>query len=298
MSIVITTPTGQIGGQVASTLIAAGADVRLLARDAARLPDALRGAAEVREGSLQDAAFLRDALTGASALFLLIPPDLSAADWAASQLGIGRAAADAVRANGIQRVVLVSSQGADRDDLFAISHVGQVERMLQAVAPNVVSLRAGFFFENFLSAVPTIAGHGAIYMRLAPEARTAMVATRDIAATAARYLQETTWTGHHAVGVDGPADLSFAEAAAAIGRALGSDVRYVQATREQTIGALLGAGASEHVATEYTAMFEAMEASGFARLPRTAESTTPTTLEQWAAEVLAPAVRSAALVPA
>lgn len=296
MRIAVTTPTGNIGSRVVQKLLDAGTDVTLLARDPSKLPEDVRARATVRQGSLEDAAFVREATAGADVLFLLIPPHFTTTDWAGFQLGIGRAAADAVRANGIQRVVFLSSGGAHRDDLLAVSRLGQVERLLQDAAPNVVSLRAGFFFENFLSAVPTIADHGAIYMSLRPDTPLAMVATRDIGDAAARWLLDAGWTGHHVRGVQGPADVSPAEAADAIGRAIGRDVRYVQVSREDARQALLGFGASEHVADEYSRLFTGLDVHAADREPRTAETTTPTTIEAWARETVLPLIPEPAAV--
>lgn len=291
MSIFLTTPTGNIGSRVAANLVAAGADFAVLARDPARLDPAVRERARVVQGSLEDAELLVEATAGAGALFLLIPPVYHTEDWAGFQRGIAANAAEAVRRNGIRRVVILSSMGAHRDDLLAISRVGEAERLLRTVAPDVVSLRAGFFFENFLSAVPTLAGHGTIYMRNRADARTPMVATADIGDVASRWLLDPTWTGSHDVGVHGPADLSFTEAAEAIGRGIGRDVRYVQVTDEQMRDALLGAGASAHVAEEYTRMFVRLDEIDFQREEaRTPETTTPTTLEAWARETLRPLV--------
>jgi uncharacterized protein YbjT (DUF2867 family) len=290
MRIAVTTPTGNIGSRVAETLIEAGADLTLLARDPSRLPEDVRARATVRQGTLEDADFVREATAGADALFLLIPPTYTTDDWAAFQLGIGRAAADAVRANGIRRVVLLSSGGAHRDDLFAVSRLGQVERMLEEAAPDVVSLRAGFFMENFLAAVPTIADHGAIYMSLGPDTSLAMVATRDIGDVAARWLLDAGWSGHHVAGVHGPADLTPADVARAFSAVLGREVRYVQVSEEDARQALRGMGASEHVADEYSRLFTALDRHAADREPRTPETTTPTTIEAWARETLLPLV--------
>lgn len=288
MRIAVTTPTGHIGSRVVQRLREAGADFVVLARDPSRLPEEVRPHA--RQGSLEDAAFVREATADADVLFLLVPPHFTTTDWAAFQRGIGRAAAEAVRANGIRRVVLLSSSGAHRDDMFAVSRLGEIERLLEGAAPDVVSLRPGFFFENFLSAVPTLAGQGTIYMNNAPETRMAMIATRDIGDEAARWLLDASWSGHHVRPLHGPADLTFAEAAAAIGAGLGREVRYVQVPPEAVRQALLSVGASEHVAEEYTRLFVALDANAADREPRTPETTTPTTLEAWAREVLAPAV--------
>lgn len=290
MRIAVTTPTGNIGSRVVEKLIEAGADLTLLARDPSRLPDDVRARATIRQGTLEDADFLREATAGADALFLLIPPHYTTDDWAGFQLGIGRAAADAVRANGIRRVVLLSSGGAHRDDLFAVSRSGQVERMLEEAAPDVVSLRAGFFMENFLSAVPTIADHGAIYLSLSPDTSLAIVATRDIGDVAARWLLDGSWSGHHVAGVHGPADLTPADVARAFSAVLGREVRYVQVSEEDARQALRGMGASEHVADEYPRLFTALDRHAADREPRTAETTTPTTIETWARETLLPLV--------
>ena len=63
--IALTGATGELGSRVAARLAPAGADVRLVVRDAARAP-ALPGS-EVREnpGGYADAAGLQAALTGA-----------------------------------------------------------------------------------------------------------------------------------------------------------------------------------------------------------------------------------------
>lgn len=296
MRIAVTTPTGNIGSRVVEKLIEAGADLTVLARDPAKLPDDVRARATVRQGTLEDVGFVRAATAGADALFLLIPPTYTTDDWAGFQLGIGRAAADAVRANGIRRVVFLSSGGAHRDDLFAVSRLGKVERMLEEAAPDVVSLRAGFFMENFLSAVPTIADHGAIYMTLNPDLSLAVVATRDIGDEAARWLLDEGWSGHHVRAVQGPADITPDDVAAAFSAVLGREVRYVQVPEEGAREALRGMGASEHVADEYPRMFTAFNQHAHDREPRTPETTTPTTIEAWAREVLLPLVGEPAAV--
>jgi uncharacterized protein YbjT (DUF2867 family) len=294
MRIAVTTPTGNIGSRVVERLLESDAEVVVLARDPGRLPEAVRARAAVRQGALEDADFVREATVGADALFLLVPPHPTTEDWEGFQLGVGRIAADAVRVNGIGRVVVLSSVGAHRDDLLAITRLGKVERMMEEAAPNVVSLRAGFFFENFLGAVPTIADHGSVYMSSGADTRIPMVATRDIGDAAARWLLDGGGTGHHVRGVQGAADLTFAEAAAAIGAGVGREVRYVQVPAAAAKEALMGMGSSEHVADEYARMFTALAAAAGDHEPRTAETTTPTTLEAWAREVMRPLVEAAA----
>lgn len=293
MSITVTTPTGHIGARVVERLLEAGADVTVLVRDAARLAPAVRDRVRVVEGDLTDAAALQEATRGASALFLLVPPIFQTGDWAGWQRAIGRHAVEAVRANGVARVVFLSSAGAQRDDMYAVSRLGEIERALFAAAPHVATLRAGFFLENFLSAAGSIAAEGNIYMTLPPDRPHGMVATRDIGDVASRFVLDPSWTGHVVRGVHGAADLTPLEAAAAFSEALGRPVRYVQVPDEGMTGALLGMGASAHVAEEYPKLMAAMGRLDYRTESRTAETTTPTTAGQWAREVLAPAVEGA-----
>lgn len=293
MSIVVTTPTGQIGSRVVERLLGAGAETAVLVRDPARLPAAVRAQVAVHRGDLADVGALRAAVRGARALFLVVPPFMQTDDWAESQRAVGRAAAEAVRAEGVERVVLVSSAGAQRDDLYAVSRLGEIERMLADAAPHVLSLRAGFFFENFLGAVPTVADHGALYLTLKPERRISMVATRDIGDVAADALLGGGWTGFRVRGVHGAADLSPNDVAGAFASALGRPVRYVQVDAAAARQALLQAGASAHVADEYPRLFAGFAELDYQAEPRTPETTTPTTIAEWARVVIVPAVSGA-----
>lgn len=291
MSILVTTPTGHVGSRVARRLLEGGADFAVFARDPSKLPADLQSRAI--QGDLEDAAVLTKALEGRAALFLVVPPKFDVDDWRAFIRRIGEHAVEAVKAAGVRRVVLLSSAGAERDDLGPVSGVGEVERLLHAAVPDVVSLRAGFFFENFLMNVGTIR-QGALYASLPPETRRPMVATDDIGDVAARWLLDPSWTGHHAVGVHGPADLTMPEAAEKLSAGLGRAVQYVPVPSETILDAMRGMGASESFATEYGKMFDGYARDATPAEPRTADTTTPTTLDAWAARTLKPALAAAA----
>ncbi len=73
--IVITAPTSRIGRQVVDRLLAADASLRVIARDPARLPAAVRDRVEVVSGSHGDPAVVAEAFDGADAVFWLVPAD-------------------------------------------------------------------------------------------------------------------------------------------------------------------------------------------------------------------------------
>lgn len=79
MAIAITTPTGNVGRKVTERLLANGADLILLVRDAEKLSDAVRQQAKVFSGSIDDSAFVIEATKGAEALFWVSPNNFNSA---------------------------------------------------------------------------------------------------------------------------------------------------------------------------------------------------------------------------
>ncbi|SEB23594.1 NmrA family NAD(P)-binding protein [Variovorax sp. YR216] len=99
--ILVTGATGRLGRLLVPRLLARGAHVRALTREAGRAASLAADGAEVVVGDLGDGASLRHAFHGASHLFLLSPisPEL-----AAEQI----AAIAAAKAAGVQRIVKLS----------------------------------------------------------------------------------------------------------------------------------------------------------------------------------------------
>jgi uncharacterized protein YbjT (DUF2867 family) len=74
MSIVINTPTSNIGRALAARLLDAGESITILSRDKKKVEELHRRGARVIEGSFEDPALLAEALKGAESLFWLTPP--------------------------------------------------------------------------------------------------------------------------------------------------------------------------------------------------------------------------------
>jgi uncharacterized protein YbjT (DUF2867 family) len=209
-------------------------------------------------------------------------------------------AQQAIRSSGIARVVLLSSFGAELPDLGPITFLGQAETVIRSAAPNLTILRATYFMENLLTSVPTVRDAGTVYNVFAPEMPIPMIATRDVADVAAERLLDATWSGQSIRGLQGPADITFTDVARAIGTALGRAVKYVQAPVEVAEGGMRAAGMSEAVVAGYGAMLRGISMLGrkVAAEPRSPESTTPTTIDEFARTVFAPAVQQADAVHA
>jgi uncharacterized protein YbjT (DUF2867 family) len=120
-----------------------------------------------------------------------------------------------------------------------------------------------------------------------------MIATRDVADAAADALTDTDWHGVRTKPLHGPRDYTYNEAADIIGKAVGRPVKFVTVSYEQAREQLLGMGVSENVTDRYLEMYEAFEAGRVvSEHPRSPDTTTPTTFEEFARDTLAPAVKA------
>jgi uncharacterized protein YbjT (DUF2867 family) len=165
------------------------------------------------------------------------------------------------------------------------------QRFEQYPGLNLVHLRAGYFMENLLASIGLIRGAGLNGGMLPPDLPITMIATRDVAAVAARLLTRPAFTDRTARELQGPREYTMREATAILGAAIGRpDLPYVQFGEPDTRQALAGAGFSPPMVDLYIEMLHGM-GSGVvrARQPRSADTTTPTTLEAFAARVFAPA---------
>ena len=70
------------------------------------------------------------------------------------------------------------------------------------------ALSMPFYMENLLTQLGAIREHGTFSLTFAADRPLAMVATRDIAATAAALLADRSWTGQEHVPVFGPDRIS------------------------------------------------------------------------------------------
>lgn len=284
--------SGQIGGKIARRLLDAGQTVRALGRSPESLAPLVAQGAEARVGSLLDVAFVTRALTGADAAFLLIPPNPASPDYPAEQAATSAALVSAVRDSGIPNVLTLSSVGADTLGNGPIDGLHRNEAAFKALeGRSILHLRPAYFMENHLESIGLIKSMGVNGSAVAPDLSFGMIATRDIAAVAERRLLDLDFQGQTAQELHGPRDYTMTEATRILGASIGRlDLGYIQFPYEDTRQALLGMGMGASLAGLYVDMSRAFnEGRLIPSLPRSAATTTPTTLEQFAAEVFAPA---------
>jgi uncharacterized protein YbjT (DUF2867 family) len=288
MSIVITTPTGNIGKHALQQLLQAGADVSVIVRQPEKLSDSIRGRVKIHQGSITDVGLVTKAFQGAKAALWVTPPNITHPDVAAYHSELGAVAARAIKESKIPYVVNVSSAGAHLENAGPISGLATIERRMNEVAENIVHLRPGFFMENFLQQIEPIKSDGVIYEPLPGDLPYPLIATQDIGDVAAQLLLGMNWSGHQVRGLHGAADLTFAGATKILSDSIGKPVKYVQITPDQAYQAFLAIGASPGFAKALVEMYQALSNPNAIAESRTPETTTPTTLREWSDSVLRP----------
>jgi uncharacterized protein YbjT (DUF2867 family) len=295
---VITGATGNTGSVIASRLLAGGQKVRAIGRDAKRLESLARKGAEVLVASVEDAAALTRAFTGARAVYVMIPPAGQSPDVRAFQERVSDAYAAALRDSGVPYAVLLSSVGADKPEKTGpILGLRSLEQKVNRIAPlNVLSLRATTFLDNLMAQAPVIQAMGSLAGELRPDLKFPMIATGDIGVYAAERLLRLDFQGQQTQELLGAEEVSYQQAASVIGKAIGKPgLAYVQLPPEQVRLALLQMGMSASMADLLLEMTESINRGYIVPLEkRSGKNTTPTTLQQFVAEVFAPAFRARA----
>jgi uncharacterized protein YbjT (DUF2867 family) len=292
VKIAVTTPTGHVGSVVVDFLLDSGDDisVTLLGRRATTLRSFIERGAQISIGSQDDPDHLVEATQGVDALLWVTPPGYGSDNVRAFQNRLGKAAATAIRANRIPRVVNLSSIGAQFvSGVGPISGLHDVESWLDDTASNVTHLRPGFFFENLLGQLDSIRNWGRISLPLSGSRRYPMIATRDIAHVAAERLLDRSWTGHSVRELHGPAELCYDEVAGILSEALGRKIVYIKCNREEAHQYMLDNAISENAAELMLEMYDAIEMERLRPIQRrTVETTTTTSLVKFVYEVMLP----------
>lgn len=280
---IITGATGHTGKRISENLLAAGQTVKVISRSVEKVADLVSKGAIPAIGDLADAEFLTQTFKGATAVYLMIPPKFDVTDWRAFQRSLTEAFVTALKASGVQKVVLLSSQGAHLlEGAGPVSGLAELEHALHAIdGLEVKALRPGYFMENLFASVGMIQHAGINGSSLRGDVRFPIVHTRDIAEVATKHLLALDFSGHTHEFVGGAADLTMEEVTATIGQAIGKpELPYITFSPADAKAGMEQAGLPATIADGYNELFGALNSGiyqeGYHRSP---EITTPTTLE-------------------
>ena len=213
--ILVTGATGTVGSRVVAALVGSGAVVRAASRTPSDRP---AGPVEQVRFDFHDPSTFAAAFAGVRTLFLVRPPALA-------RLGDLEPALRAGLAAGLEHVVLLSVQGAER--VPVLPHA-RIERWLRAARVRWTFLRPSFFDQNLVSVHgPALRRYGELTVP-AGRGRTAFVDAHDVGDAAARVLLEPEQHAGRAYTLTGSEALTYGEVAGIMTAVLGRSVRYTQ----------------------------------------------------------------------
>jgi uncharacterized protein YbjT (DUF2867 family) len=219
---VATGATGDTGSVVAKELLARGQKVRVIGRTADRLQRLAKLGAEPFASDLTDADALARSLTGAQAVYVMVPPDVRSEDVLAYSQRVSDTLVSAIEKAGIKHAATLSSIGADKTEKTgSVTGLTYLEQKLHRIAGlHPICLRAGYFMENTLAQIGMLQALGKAAGPLRGDLKPPMIATRDIGAFAADALLKVNFSGKQTHELLGQRDLDMNEATAIIGQAI------------------------------------------------------------------------------
>jgi uncharacterized protein YbjT (DUF2867 family) len=228
----ITGITGNVGGQVARTLLSAHLPVRAIVRNPAKAQSWKDQGCAIAQADFSDVQALTAAFTGAEAVFILVPPVFDPAPDFAEARATAAVLKSALTAARPGRVVYLSTVGAQAEQTNLLSQHTLIENELRQLPIPITFLRPAWFMENAQWDIASARETGTIHSYLSPLDRAIpMVATADIGRLAAQLLQEN-WTGHRTVELEGPEHISPDQIAATFAELLGRPVRAEAVSRD------------------------------------------------------------------
>jgi uncharacterized protein YbjT (DUF2867 family) len=224
--------TGNVGGEVARNLLAAKLPVRAVVRDASKGEVWTQYGCKLATADINDSAALAAAFKGAEGVFVLVPPNFDPLPEFPEARAIAAALRVALDAARPDRVVYLSTIGAQAIQSNLLSQHTLIEQGLRTSPVPITFLRPGWFMENEAWDVAPASSSGVVPSFLQPlDKPVPMVATADIGRVAAELLRET-WKNHRVVELEGPHRVTPNEIATTFARLLGRPVRMEMVPRE------------------------------------------------------------------
>jgi uncharacterized protein YbjT (DUF2867 family) len=262
MKIIITGSLGNISRPLATQLIAEGQEVTVISSKPEKSAEITQLGAHAAIGSVSNENFLINAFTGADLVYLMVPPDFSASNFRAYIKSVGQHYANAVKAAGVKKVVLLSSIGAHLDHgTGPIAGLHDVEQIFDTLENlDLLILRPAFFYNNFYANIDLIKHMGIIGSNYGADQAIVLVDPKDIAAVAANKIKEG-FTGKSILYIASD-KRKLSEVALALGTAIGkTDLPWIAFDDTQAFDGMVGAGLPAEIANNYVEMGTAIRSA-------------------------------------
>jgi NAD(P)H dehydrogenase (quinone) len=228
----VTGITGNVGGEVARNLLAAGQPVRGVVRETRKGEAWAKRGCDLVEADIADPAALATGFKGAAGVFVLVPPNFDPSPDFREARAVAAALRSALDAARPGRVVYLSTIGAQATRSNLLTQHSITEQALGDLSIPICFLRPGWFMENSSWDVVPAARNGVFPSFLQPlDKPVPMVSTADIGRVAAELIQ-TTWSGRMVVELEGPHRVTPEQIAVTFADLLGRPVRTEAVPRE------------------------------------------------------------------
>lgn len=232
MMYAITGITGKVGSELARTLLAADEPVCAVVRDAKKGQEWAALGCKIALAKMENASALEEAFSGATAVFILPPPEFDPEPGYAEARAVINNVVEALMAAKPKRVLCLSTIGADSKQDNLLSQRGVMEEALRQLQIPLTILRPAWFIDNAAWDVASARDTGLVHSFLQPTDKAfPMVASKDVGRLAAKLIRED-WTGTRIVELEGPSRITPNDLAQYFASVIGKPVRAVPVPRE------------------------------------------------------------------
>jgi len=251
--------TGHIGHVVVEDLLKRGHTVWAIGRNVDKLHKLDIKGANLVITDFDDVETLTQVFKECYAVFSFMPPCYHDREFWSSQEHISDAIVQAIKDSGVNRVVNLSSIGADLSDgTGPILELRKHEEKLNTLdgLVTLIHLRPSFFMENLNFHIPTILSDKVVRLPIDEDLQIPMVATRDIGWKASDFLDSTCDYGNMVFEFIGPKEVTMNDVCYLFATHLDMpELHYEQISYEEAEKDMLESGMSEEVTTAFIEMY-------------------------------------------
>ena len=261
MKITITGSLGHISKPLTHHLVQQGHTVTVISSKAERQKEIEAIGAKAAIGTMEDAAFLTTAFTGADVVYVMETLGEGAffnhnLNVMEAIIRIGHNYKQAIQNSGVKRVVHLSSIGAHTNKgngLLAFHY--EVEKILNQLPAEVAIkfMRPVGFYYNMFAFIPTIKAQDVIVSNYGGDEKEPWVSPLDIAAVIAEEIEKP-FEGR-SIRYIASDEVSPNEVAVILGQAIGKpDLKWVEVSDEQMLNGAVSAGMNPQTAKGFVDM--------------------------------------------
>lgn len=219
--ILVTGATGTVGTEVLNELLISGANIRAAVRSNSNMERIKSQGIEAVTIDYQNIETINEGLSGVDSLFLLMPFQSNMIDLSSNLVRQSRK-------RGISHIVKLSAIGAEAQDGNTVGRMHrQEEKLIEESGIAYTFLRSNAFMQNFINFYGnTIRNQSGFYVP-ASEGKVSFVDVRDVAAVAAKALNESRRHAGKTYDITGAEALSYQDAAKILSTEVGKRINYV-----------------------------------------------------------------------